>query len=195
MYPMLIGLTGKQRSGKDTVAAILTRLTGAPQLVIADRLRSMALDLNPLIPGLGGYDNTPPQRLATVVEHEGWEAAKSRPEVRRTLQAIGRAVRTQWPTLLINSLEQDIQDVSRTTKAGVPVVVSDVKMPHEAELIQSLGGVVVRVLRPDHLRTGATNSADITETGLDTWLLPTIINDSDLQTLERRTVGLLTNIR
>lgn len=139
----LIGLTGAQRSGKDTVAGILTQGPGARRVTIADRLRQFALDFDPAIDVPDGGS----MPLSILVETLGWETAKSIPGVRATLQGVGRAVRAQWPNLLINQLRADI-----VAHGDAPVVVTDVRMPAEADTVLKLGGIVVRVVRDDHAR-------------------------------------------
>src|SRR5690606_41536721 len=60
----LIGIAGKKRSGKDTVAKALEPF-GFQRVGFADELKQMALEINPMIPG--------DTRLRGVVKDFGWE--------------------------------------------------------------------------------------------------------------------------
>lgn len=87
---MIIGLTGRKRSGKSTAARYLVEDHGFTELSFAEPLKRMALAVNPII----GFRSTPDgvQRvyLSDVVHEIGWECAKDEyPEVRRFLQLLG----------------------------------------------------------------------------------------------------------
>ena len=77
----LIGLVGKKRAGKDTVAATLVEGFGFVRYAFADPLKAASLAADPLVPIWGGH-----HRLSVVVRVLGWERAKENPEVRRFLQ-------------------------------------------------------------------------------------------------------------
>ena len=135
--PPLIGLTGQKRVGKDSVAAVLVEEFGYRRLAFADALKAAALSLDPIVTrGIGSG------RLSFYVSILGWEAAKDVPEVRRTLQRLGTAIRDHdrnvWVRPVATAIAEDDD----------PVVVTDVRFPNEADMIRDLGGIVLRVERP-----------------------------------------------
>lgn len=143
--PPLIGLTGKARAGKDSVAFALSAVAGYKRVALADPLKEMALAIDPLVGRR--------YHLTDVVEVEGWEGAKEVPEVRRFLQRLGtEGVRGTfgagaWIALL----------AARIEGTDNPVVVTDVRFPNEAKWVRDAGGVVWRIERPT---SGAGGNAD-----------------------------------
>jgi hypothetical protein len=139
--PLIIGLMGQKRSGKDTFAERLVAEHGFVRLAFADALKKVALDIDPLIEP-GGH-----LRLSTMVEAAGWEAAKTKPEVRRFLQELGLAVRRnihedEWVDIVFAELR-------RQRVRGKDVVITDVRFPNEANDIQiQSDGFIVRIDRP-----------------------------------------------
>lgn len=158
--PALIGVTGKARSGKDTTAAHLIARYGYVRYAFADVLREAALALDPIIDHVieeHDYASTLRfLRLSEVVEAEGWEAAKGHPEVRRTLQNYGVAIRAVQPDFWVNVAMRKVDLDFR------PAVVTDVRFPNEVDAIRDRGGVLVRVVRP-----GAVGNGHISETAID----------------------------
>lgn len=150
----IVGLIGKKRAGKDTVAATLVEEFGFVRYAFADPLRATMLDLDPIIPNYDRLD-----RLSSLVERDGWERAKTVPEVRRLLQAHGVAIRTHvGPAVWLDVLMAKVLEETR------PVVVTDVRFPNEADAIESAVGRLVRILRP-----GTDSDAHVSETALDVW--------------------------
>ena len=163
--PKLIGLTGATispdgtvtagtaRVGKDTVGAILVDEYGYRRISVADNIRTAALGLDPIIDG--------DRRLSEIVDNLGWEQAKAIPEVRRTLQRLGTEAGTDvhgqslWLDLVGSQIDADSTET--------PVVITDVRMPHELDWIRARGGLVWEVRRPvDNLLT-SENSAHASE--------------------------------
>lgn len=141
----LIGLMGQKRSGKDTVALHLVGRHGFARVAFADRLKAAALDLNPyagMVPTPGALAPWHPTRLRDVVDARGWEGAKEIPEVRRTLQRLGVAMRNVQHDVWVAATMRDVY------AAGDDVVVTDVRFPNEAEMVRKMGGYLVRVDRP-----------------------------------------------
>ncbi|UIW13279.1 deoxynucleoside monophosphate kinase [Arthrobacter phage Crewmate] len=146
----LIGLIGKKRTGKDTFAAKLVRDHGYVRVALADPLREAALGLDPIVGTFPlqseGLVRTREWRLSDVVEELGWEKAKDYvPEVRRTLQRLGtESIRALDDQFWIRTAFQRI-DALRAD--GVPVVVTDVRYPNEADAIRDATGYLVRIVR------------------------------------------------
>lgn len=165
MNGTLIGLLGKQGSGKDTTADILVAEYGFERYALAAPIREMALVIDPLV---NGWEPGTYVRLSSVIENFGWDRAKRDiPEVRHLLQVIGTdAVRTiigpdTWIDLARKRLQGPLE-------AGQDFVITDIRYPNEAALVADLGGVIVKLERdsPD-----ASNVTHISESGIDsiTW--------------------------
>jgi len=179
----LVGIAGKKRSGKDTVAKALEPF-GFQRIGFADELKQMALEINPFIEPLD-YNT---YRLSEVVEDVGWERAKDiLPEVRRFLQELGTSVRARDRSFWIRAAMMEI-DSALVALRGV--VVPDVRFPNEVDAIRKAGGTVILVVRPGRPDDGDRHAS---ETALDGIAFDyTIINDAGLDTLEQRAIEALT---
>lgn len=175
----LIGIVGRKRAGKDSVAAVLIEEYGFQRVAFADLLKELALDLNPIMSS--NLINFQPRRLQDVVEARGWEVAKEHGEVRRTLQVLGVAVREHLgENLWVDAAMAKVQELR---EQGIPVVVSDVRFPNEADAITSAGGQTWRIIRPGQPET----DRHISETALDAhWADLQTINDGTLEDLRNK---------
>ena len=137
----VVGLTGYAGSGKDTAAGGLVAV-GYQRMAFADGVRELALAVDPWIASQGL--SPVPLRLSLLVAKRGWHWAKGFPEVRETLQNIGKGVRDiVGPRAWVDALDR------RWRAAGSPdVVVTDVRYPNEAAWVKDRGGMVIRVDRP-----------------------------------------------
>lgn len=160
-YPLL-GLSGKKRSGKDTFADRLVTEHGYTRVAFADVMKEAALALDPIM----WTDNLPDQfgepgyvRLSEVVSSLGWEAAKGRNEVRRTLQRLG----TEMGRKLFGESFWVDQAMLKVEAIDGPVVITDVRFPNEADAVVEAGGVALRIERPSIVSTDTHPS----ETALD----------------------------
>lgn len=160
---MIVGLSGYSRSGKDTVAQILVEDYGYSRIAFADIIRTAIYRLNPLVT----YDG---MRLAHLVDLEGWDIAKTLPEVRRLLQVMGSEVGRDmidpqvWVELTLGSTKNDDK-----------IVISDVRFKNEAEEIKWKGGKVWRVSRID---ADSPINLHRSETDLDHWLFDEYISNN-----------------
>ena len=149
-HPILIGIMGKKRSGKDTFAQALVDHHNFQRLAFADPLKEMALDLDPIV-GPATLVNIHPteryHRLSRVTDPLGGEAPKDLvPGARPTaLQGLAPAVRKQdpffWARTTMPAADAAITFEKRS------VVISDVRMPNEATEILDRGGYLVRITR------------------------------------------------
>lgn len=147
-YP-LIGLVGRKRVGKDTVASRLVEAHGFRRFAFADLLREAALALDPIVGIDEWVEELDPRnrghrdiRLSEVVAEYGWEGAKEWPEVRRTLQNYGVAIRRA-------DLDFWIRPVMAAIAAHPgPAVITDVRFPNEARAVEAAGGRLIRITRP-----------------------------------------------
>lgn len=139
MTQRLIGLHGKKRAGKDTVAAVYAK-HGYTRMAFADRLKELALELDPWVVSEDQFRD----RMSAIVEREGWEAAKTIPDVRLFLQRLGTEVgRALSPNVWVEQLHKQWM-----ANGGPPLVVSDVRFDNEAEFVKHYGGIVIEVHRP-----------------------------------------------
>ncbi len=191
--PPLVGLLGRKRSGKDSLAEVLVGEFGFARVAFADPLKEAALGLDPLV-GPTGLPFAPARvmrRLSEVVDSIGWERAKEVPEVRRTLQRLGtEAIRALdegfWVRIAMRAVRELREGPAPATyparahARGVPVVVTDVRLSNEAEAIQEAGGALVRIVRPG-VESGDSHASEV---ALDDW--PTnyvVVNDGTLDDL------------
>lgn len=141
----IIAFTGRAGSGKDTAAqALIDR--GWVRIGFADKLKEMALAINPLIMNIGGFHVT----LRMLVGDLGWDGAKRcYPEVRRLLQAIGTdAVRDIiGPGVWASKLIHEVTKLQKSESQPVGVVVPDLRFPNEADAIEFLGGKIFKIRR------------------------------------------------
>ena len=161
----LVGLVGRKRVGKDTVAGRLVHGHRFVRVAFADPLRAALLDLDPILPPTsypGNLASIQPIRLRRYVEALGWEQAKAHPEVRALLQRLGVAMREH----------ADPEVWIKRAMAGAscwehrPVVITDVRFENETEAILDAGGALVRVTRPGRPDDGDEH---VSETELDDW--------------------------
>jgi hypothetical protein len=138
----LLGLAGYAGCGKDTLAEAM-RPAGWSRVALADRIRATAYDL----------DTT----VAEAVDDTDWDQAKrENPYVREYLQFIGQVMRASLgPDVWLNAALAQLPP-------GL-VVITDVRMPNEADAIKALGGRVIEITRPG---VEPANS-HVTELGLD----------------------------
>ncbi|MFJ9549093.1 deoxynucleotide monophosphate kinase family protein [Streptomyces erythrochromogenes] len=159
-----VALMGRARSGKDTAAARLVQRHQFVRVAFADPLRESAMALDPIV----GADASPygalPIRLSDLVKRYGWERAKTEyPEVRRTLQRLGEAVREHdrdyWLRLALDKIRT-------ADRWGLPVVVTDCRYPNEAAALRAAGALLVRVDRPSLAEHQDQGAEHISETAL-----------------------------
>ena len=128
----LIGITGKARNGKDSLAAVFVR-HGYKHLAFANSLKATCALIAREERWLWFNDETKEQTCDSL----------GMPR-RDVLQKMGSAVRDNLgPNVWVNRL------LGTWVKRGrVPAVISDCRYPNEAEAIKALGGIIIRVVRP-----------------------------------------------
>jgi hypothetical protein len=161
---MLIGLTGAVGAGKDSAANVL-QAAGFQRLAFADALRievaeAWSVDLQllterrtkeattPLL-AVGGARNA--RWIEWAVRVRGWSLTLPR-SPRWAMQQwadFRRAERQDyWVRHVMHWVEQQRRIAER--RGGQPLaVITDVRLPIEAQAIQQAGGYIVRVHRPD----------------------------------------------
>lgn len=165
-----IALIGKARSGKDTAALWLVRNRHYTRLAFADPLKEMAISIDPFVPTHYGVT----VRLSALIADVGWEYAKDQyPEVRRILQHTGQTVREYDDEFWITAMRRKLNGAEAW---NLPVVVTDVRYPNEAQMLRARGFKMVRINRPATLAgLAAVHSS---ETALDDYDADVTITNS-----------------
>jgi hypothetical protein len=159
--PPIIGIAGRARSGKDTVANFIIAAIGGYRYSFADPIRAM---LAPL-----GVDMNDPF----------WQERKEEPipalgvSPRRMMQTLG----TEWGRQLIHPDLWIIMAHQRLLSSGPGMVVPDVRFENEAAWVRKHGGRIIHVIRPD----AKVVEAHASEDGIE-------MLDSDVQLLNSGTL-------
>lgn len=146
---MIIGISGKKQSGKTTIANYLEEKYDASILCFADAIKDIAkwcfvpIDMNVDMDTEEGKQTMLPCGLT----------------VRELLQTFGTDYfRAIWPDCWLNAYQKNPAILADM------VITPDVRFENEVELIQSLGGKVIRLTRSPY------NDQHESETALD-WLV------------------------
>lgn len=173
MASHLIGIGGKKRHGKDTLASRLVDVHGFTRVAFADPLRDGLAKLNPLVPVspdelghvrdfVGGVFGLVTVRLRPLVETVGWERAKELREVRRLLQDYGVGIReTVDSEAWIRAAFKKVDAVEG------PVVITDVRFPNEVAAVRRARGLLVYVENARIPDSGDTHVSEISVTAAD----------------------------
>lgn len=144
-YPTLIGITGRARAGKDTIASHLVERHGYTRMAFADPMRDMLAVLGVDGDHMNAYKEE-------VIPHLGTS-------YRRLAQTLG----TEWGRWLhgvdfwINVLDYR----KRTLHPHAPrIVISDVRFDNEARYICQCGGTIWHVERPDNPTAAADHTSE-----------------------------------
>jgi hypothetical protein len=146
----LIGLVGKKQSGKDTIAQHLIDEYGFVRYAFADPIKEACQVIfgftNEQCWGkekeiIDPYWKITPRKVFQLFGTElfQFELPKYAPE----LADIGR---TFWAYRFIRWYEQQLEK-----SPEIKVVITDVRFPFEADIINSLGGTLVRITRPEQV--------------------------------------------
>ena len=180
--PKIIGLRGKARSGKDTVASILSG-KGWTRKAFADQLKRSVGPLFGLSHDqLNGADDSEALDPREQVDPR-WGKTP-----RVILQECGEAWRKIHPDVWCKFVLADIEELYREDDQ---FVITDVRYKNEADMIRKMGGVMVHVVRPGaESRTGRSHSS---ETEMDSYKRYdfTIDNSKDIPHLERQVAEML----
>lgn len=150
---IIVGISGKRGSGKDTAADYLIKHCRCGKMAFADPLKSAAIamfgfthaqvygDLKGTVDSFWGF--TP-----------GWALQKLGTEGGR--QVFGQDF---W----VRAMERRL----RATGQGGRYVIADVRFPEEAEAIKAWGGMLIRIKRPNYSVDDGRDSQHVSETALD----------------------------
>lgn len=139
---MIIGISGFARSGKDTLADILTSQHCYIKVSFADKMREALLALNPFV--LHDSNGTSIS-IVDAVNAYGWDGIKSSSyakDSRRLLQRFGTEAGRRvigeniWVDATMNSIDPNKD-----------YVISDMRFLNELEAVKARGGLAIRVNR------------------------------------------------
>jgi cytidylate kinase len=161
---MLIGITGKARSGKDTVARHLATSHGFDHYWFSKPMKDALAAM-----------------LGWTSEHLYGDLKEFidpfyNVSPRRALQTIG----TDWGRDIINK-DLWLLCAERAITNSPNLVISDVRFDNEASLIRSKGGIVLRISRDDAQEV----AEHVSESGVSEQLIDmTISNDGTIEELQ-----------
>ena len=139
MKPLLIGLTGRARSGKSTAAEHLVGTYLLEHYAFADPLRD----------GLMAIFNLDPTDFKGDRKEQPLAWLDRSP--RQLMQSMGTewARNTVHPDVWVKLAEQNLDYMTKALGAVIGFVVSDVRFENEAHLIRRRGGTVIHIGRND----------------------------------------------
>jgi hypothetical protein len=163
MELILLGITGRARHGKDTLFRCLQRSAGGTlaRLAFGDGVK---------------------EELAEACGVTAAEIEADKPRFRGGLQWWGTEFRRglHGEDYWIRRLERKLHLMRDTPLNGI--VITDVRFPNEAALVQSRGGWIIRVVRP---QVDEGVPPHLSETAMDSVLVDsTILNDGCLTGLQ-----------
>ena len=187
---MILGLAGFPNSGRDTIANILVEKHGFTRYAFADKLREMALDLNPWI-AIIQSDGLCFRRLADIIDELGWDKAKRTiPEVRECLQNLGEKARNHFGQhIWIDPVYGKMWENTMMPRA----VITDFRYPNEEYKIRrntpdDIPFHLLRVVRPGV----EANTTHVSEAGYAQMHFSyPVNNDGTLEDLEGLVAGLV----
>jgi hypothetical protein len=166
---VLVALTGRAASGKDTAALHLISAHGFTRFAFADILKELCAHaegvVTPADLGWTGYS---------------WTGPKS--EIgRRMLQGIGHGAReVLGPDVWVGAMSLAI---NRTEPRPERVVVTDVRYPNEVDWVRQHRGLLIRVTRPGQVLQGAAHTHP-TEANIDRFAVDReVANDGTVEEL------------
>lgn len=170
----LIGIAGKARSGKDSLANQLVQNHSFAKYAFASKLLKILLAADPILDDKG-------TRLSEAYTELGYEGCKETyPELPRLMQQLGtEGIRKHLgENTWIDAVFKDIDT------CGQNAVIADVRFPNEAQAIRNKGGIIVVMVRrfTDTTRDGSHESEALVET-----IRPDVMiyNESDLGDLRQ----------
>lgn len=150
MKPLLIGLAGLARSGKDTAAQHLVNHHGFQAYAFADPLRDGLMHILNLSP----------------CDFEGDQKEQPLPWLGQSPRQLMQSLGTEWgrnnvhTELWLLLAAQNLDLLARTHDNAKGFVVSDIRFENEAEFIRKRGGLVIHVQRhgAQHVNAHASES-------------------------------------
>lgn len=172
----LIGITGKARSGKDTIAEILFEHYGFTRIAFADPVKLAAQQIFGL-----SHDQTWDDNLKEVVIPY-WDLTP-----RQMFQKVGDAAKAQFGDGVWMKRWYLGYDM---LKDSDDIVVPDCRYDLEASGVRGLGGIIVRVVRPEEGLDGNVGLHS-SESGLSLAVDYTINNSGTLDDLRHQVAKII----
>lgn len=153
----LIGMTGRKRSGKDTVGAYLRMEHGFA-------VESFACPLKEAVRYIYGWDHRHVDGDLKEVFDPYWQTTP-----RAVLQTFGTEIGRQLdPEVWVKSLKRRLESHQAGPGGPFSFVITDVRFPNEADVVKALGGEIWRVVRP---ALGERTDLHASETGMDDYVV------------------------
>lgn len=198
--PRIIGLTGLEGAGKDSVAIVLNKHHLAFPIAFADALRTEVADAY----GVHIHELTcratkeqPSEQLALWRCLDGafmQAIIATLPDVDPAAPQSPRQIMRWWgteyrraqdPQYWIKAMRERLDWAHGIPLPATALVITDVRFANEADLVRELGGQIWRVHRPDH----SVDSDHVsTVSGKEFAPDQTVINAGDLADLDRSTL-------
>lgn len=172
MHP-IIGITGNMRHGKDTLGLYYINNHNYSKLSFAGPLKDACKEI---------FDLSDNQLHGDEKENidDYWGVTP-----RQILQYVGTELFREQMSALIPDIGKDIwikvmdKKIKKVLNGGAKgIVITDVRFENEAKLVKSLGGIVIKVVRPS-MTIGGSHSSEKLSFDVDY----TIINDGSIQYL------------
>jgi hypothetical protein len=169
---VLLGLTGKAGSGKDTAYLELKKLMPeATKVGLADPLKDFAATILGLDRSL--IDQYKEEGAQICIYENPWSCRGPHTiSMRQLLQGIGQGARDLWgPDFWLNLLTTRVSNHNDSL-----YVVTDVRYDNEARRVKELGGRMVRIERPDQSSSPSEEEqAHASEQGVSDNLVDSVI--------------------
>jgi hypothetical protein len=188
MPRVLVGISGYAGVGKDEARNVLCAEAGYVGAAFAEKLRQLALFLNPFFPEANDtYRN--------LIERLTYDTAKRQyPCIREYLIKLGDGGRR----ILYPEIWRDSVLPLSTSSAypefmanPQPLVISDIRYANESTRITELGGFVIRISRPGCTAVHETEAKSLAETPYDV----EIINDGTLEEFRAKVLDAVKHLR
>jgi len=200
---IIVGVAGRKRHGKDTVAEMLSEHWGFHRIAYADPLKQIAMDLWSLSHEQVFGDDTAKETIdprwglsgRQIMQRIGTEVVRSvhaETWTRKAFDTIQRGCEG-GSVMLYSPVTKQFERVEFEPSFAQRWVLSDVRFPNEADAVKQHGGTIIKVVRPALLRVGYDEHSseksidDIEEDHL-------IINDGPLELLYSRVKGIIDGI-
>lgn len=186
---VILGITGRKRHGKDSVANVLVRSFHFKRYSFATLLKEVCRTIFLL-----SYDQVHGEAKDAIDIR--WNSTP-----RALMQAIGTELfRDTLPKVLpLLNMGSDTSIWCRCFRLWIEsfsqpqrIVISDVRFADEAATIRSLGGTLVRVVRPTFMNDGDVHASETESASIV--VDHTIINDTDLNELSVKTCTVVRQI-
>ena len=139
--PVLVGLAGYKRSGKDTTGEVMASILGCQRIAFADPIK----DAVRAILRAQGVDEVTIEECIDGDLKEAPCPCLQHKSPRYAMQTLG----TEWGRGMLGDDIWVKAALNRAAASDKGTIITDVRFPNEAAAIREAGGVVIRVSRPE----------------------------------------------